>query len=117
LLADLARRVAIRTTSQEPENFPVLCRYLVEEKASPLELTGAMDRDRVIAFGRNPIGNIEVEDESRIALNPRQDLARELRRAPEQEAGMPGPRLAQKNGNEAVERDKADSMACSHSCV
>jgi hypothetical protein len=28
-LADLARRVAIPTTSQEPENFPHLRRYLV----------------------------------------------------------------------------------------
>jgi acetylornithine deacetylase/succinyl-diaminopimelate desuccinylase-like protein len=40
LLADLARRVAFRTTSHEPENFPELRRYLAEEMAPALELMG-----------------------------------------------------------------------------
>ncbi len=44
LLADLARRVAFRTTSQEPENFPELRRYLAEEMAPALELMGYATR-------------------------------------------------------------------------
>jgi acetylornithine deacetylase/succinyl-diaminopimelate desuccinylase-like protein len=39
-LTDLARRVAYRTTSQEPENFPDLRRYLVEEMQPALEALG-----------------------------------------------------------------------------
>ncbi len=39
-LADLARRVAIPTTSQEPENFPHLRRYLTDEIGPILERLG-----------------------------------------------------------------------------
>jgi acetylornithine deacetylase/succinyl-diaminopimelate desuccinylase-like protein len=39
-LADLARRVAYKTTSQEPENFAELGRYLGEEIAPRLEAMG-----------------------------------------------------------------------------
>jgi acetylornithine deacetylase/succinyl-diaminopimelate desuccinylase-like protein len=39
-LTNLARRVAYRTTSQEPENFPDLRRYLVEEMQPALEAMG-----------------------------------------------------------------------------
>jgi acetylornithine deacetylase/succinyl-diaminopimelate desuccinylase-like protein len=39
-LADLARRVAIPTTSQEPENFPQLGRYLGDEIGPTLERLG-----------------------------------------------------------------------------
>jgi len=50
-LADLARRVAIPTTSQEPENFPQLRRYLVEEIGPTLERLGYR-----IAIHDNPVG-------------------------------------------------------------
>src|SRR5690606_16510837 len=39
-LADLARRVAIPTTSQEPDAMPALRRYLAEEMAPSLERLG-----------------------------------------------------------------------------
>jgi acetylornithine deacetylase/succinyl-diaminopimelate desuccinylase-like protein len=39
-LADLARRVAIPTTSQEPENFPHLRRYLADEIGPTVERLG-----------------------------------------------------------------------------
>jgi len=50
-LADLARRVAIPTTSQEPENFPQLRRYLAEEIGPTLERLGYR-----IAIHDNPAG-------------------------------------------------------------
>jgi acetylornithine deacetylase/succinyl-diaminopimelate desuccinylase-like protein len=50
-LADLARRVAIPTTSQEPENFPQLRRYLAEEIGPTFERLGYR-----IAIHDNPAG-------------------------------------------------------------
>src|SRR5215472_2667732 len=49
-LADLARRVAYKTTSQEPENFADLRRYLAEEIGPTLEAMGY-----VITILDNPV--------------------------------------------------------------